>query len=93
MRRRKTYRKTCSKKQKIFCRGKNLPYAKNGRVYFEIGFLIRALISAATCFLGPALLKIFFKEMRRKYNYIMMKRATPKRVTLPDGFDSNHQLL
>ena len=31
--------------------------------------------------------------MRRKDNYVMMKRATPKRVTLPDGFDSNHQLL
>ena len=25
------------------------------------------------------------KKMRRKDNYVMMKRVTPKRVTLPDG--------
>ena len=85
MRRRKPYRKIYSKKRKTFGRGKKLLYARNDRIYLGSGFPIGALIWAATSILGPALFKKIFKKMRRKDNYVMIKRATPKRVTLPKG--------
>ena len=66
MRRGKTYRKTYSTKQKIFDRGKKLPYNRNSRIYLGSGFPTRALISAATSLLGPALFKKMFKKNEKK---------------------------
>ena len=76
---RKTYRKTYSKKRKFFGGGKILLYTRNGPIYLGGGFPIGALFSAATLLLGPALFKkTIKKKMRRKDNYVMMKRATSK---------------
>ena len=83
--RRKTYRNRCSKKRKTFGRGKKLPYTRNGRIYLGSSFPIGALISVATSLLSPALVKKYFEKMRRKHNFVMMKKAKPKRVTLPDS--------
>ena len=85
MRRRKTFRKTYNKKRKTFGRWKKLPFARNSHIYLGSGFPIGALISVATSLLGPALFQKKFKKVRRKDNYVMMKRATPKRLTLSDG--------
>ena len=60
MRRRKSYRKIYSKKQKTFGRGKKLPYARNSCVYLGSDFCTGVLISVATSLLGPTLLKKIF---------------------------------
>ena len=80
MRIRKTYRKTYSKKQKTFGKGKKLPYARNDRIYLGSGLPIGALISAATSLLGPALFKICFKKMRRKDNYVKRHTQTSNSI-------------
>ena len=48
------------KSRQTFGRGRKLPYTRNGYIYLDVGFPIRALISAGTSLLGPALLKKIF---------------------------------
>ena len=48
------------KSKQTFGRGRKLPYTRNGYIYLDVGFPIRALISAGTSLLGPALLKKIF---------------------------------
>ena len=66
MRRRKTYKKTYSKKRKIFGRGKKLPYARSCCIYLGSGFPIAVLISAATSLLDPALFKKMLNKNEKK---------------------------
>ena len=62
------------------------PYTKGSLIYFgsskHWGFL---LIKALASFVTQVLVCWLARKMKRKGNYVMVKRAKPKRINLPNG--------